>query len=220
MTLLSLPREGLCQGTGEENSADSQSNLGFRRIQVQVFIQVVEHWTSSIASTGCLRVYGKFAQPVHMCFVDLEKAFDHVPKRGILWGVLHQHGVRGPFASAVWSLVRPEQELGLLHCRQQDLQQRSKAAAPSHQEESAEGLTLPTEKRIRGMKQMSLCRLSAPGHFLSKPIRHQSQDPSNKALPVAAWKGEDDDDKKDGSLAPQEGKDEAGEQSLCPALQF
>ncbi|KAI3359391.1 hypothetical protein L3Q82_002893 [Scortum barcoo] len=46
----------------------------------------------------------EFAQPVHMCFVDLEKAsFDRVP-RGILWGVLHEYGVRGPLLRAVRSL--------------------------------------------------------------------------------------------------------------------
>ncbi|KAI3370815.1 hypothetical protein L3Q82_007341 [Scortum barcoo] len=52
------PREGLRQGTGEENSADSRPpDSGFRRNNA-VFVLVVEHWTSSIPSTGCLRVYG------------------------------------------------------------------------------------------------------------------------------------------------------------------
>ncbi|KAI3356429.1 hypothetical protein L3Q82_017643 [Scortum barcoo] len=45
----------------------------------------------------------EFAQPVHMCFVDLEKAFDCVP-HGILWGLLCEYGVRGPLLRAVRSL--------------------------------------------------------------------------------------------------------------------
>lgn len=45
----------------------------------------------------------EFAQPVHMCFVDLEKAFDCVP-RGGLWRVLREYGVRGPLLRAVRSL--------------------------------------------------------------------------------------------------------------------
>ncbi|KAI3374547.1 hypothetical protein L3Q82_021113 [Scortum barcoo] len=41
----------------------------------------------------------EFAQPVHMCFVDLEKAFDDRVPRGILWEVLRsEHGVQGAFA--------------------------------------------------------------------------------------------------------------------------
>ncbi|KAJ0019034.1 hypothetical protein NQD34_006603 [Periophthalmus magnuspinnatus] len=38
-----------------------------------------------------------------MCFVDLEKAFDRVP-RGVLWGVLWEYGVRGSLLRAVQSL--------------------------------------------------------------------------------------------------------------------
>ncbi|KAI3374811.1 hypothetical protein L3Q82_021033 [Scortum barcoo] len=46
---------------------------------MRFFVPVMEHWTSSILSTGCLKGLWEFAQPVHMCFVDLEKAFDRVP---------------------------------------------------------------------------------------------------------------------------------------------
>uniref|UniRef100_A0A8C6S4J5 Reverse transcriptase domain-containing protein n=1 Tax=Neogobius melanostomus TaxID=47308 RepID=A0A8C6S4J5_9GOBI len=45
----------------------------------------------------------EFAQPAHLCFVDLEKAFDRVP-RGALWGVLREYGVWGPLLRAVRSL--------------------------------------------------------------------------------------------------------------------
>ncbi|TWW52971.1 hypothetical protein D4764_0013940, partial [Takifugu flavidus] len=52
----------------------------------------------------------EFAQPVHMCFVDLEKAFDCVP-RGVLWGVLQEYGVSGPLIRAVRSLYNRCQSL-------------------------------------------------------------------------------------------------------------
>ncbi|TWW78198.1 hypothetical protein D4764_11G0003190 [Takifugu flavidus] len=40
---------------------------------------------------------------IHMCFVDLEKAFDRVPW-GVLWGVLREYGVSGPLIRALRSL--------------------------------------------------------------------------------------------------------------------
>uniref|UniRef100_A0A3P8RJK0 Reverse transcriptase domain-containing protein n=1 Tax=Astatotilapia calliptera TaxID=8154 RepID=A0A3P8RJK0_ASTCA len=43
----------------------------------------------------------EFAQPVYMCFVDLEKAFDRVPWR---WELLREYGVSGPLLRAIRSL--------------------------------------------------------------------------------------------------------------------
>ncbi|KAK3570217.1 hypothetical protein QTP86_016528 [Hemibagrus guttatus] len=45
-----------------------------------------------------------------MCFVDLEKAFDRVP-RGILWEVLWEYGVRGPLLRAVRYLYNRSRSL-------------------------------------------------------------------------------------------------------------
>jgi len=45
----------------------------------------------------------EFAQPVYMCFVDLEKTFDRVPL-GLLWGVLREDGVPGSLLRAIRSL--------------------------------------------------------------------------------------------------------------------
>ncbi|KAK3518107.1 hypothetical protein QTP70_033333 [Hemibagrus guttatus] len=52
----------------------------------------------------------EFAQPVHMFFVDLEKAFNRVPC-GILWEVLWEYGVRGPLLRAVRSLYNRSRSL-------------------------------------------------------------------------------------------------------------
>ncbi|TWW76577.1 R2DM Retrovirus-related Pol polyprotein from type II retrotransposable element [Takifugu flavidus] len=62
------------------------------------------------AVAGVLEGSWEFAQPVHMCFLDLEKAYDRVP-RSILWGVLREYGVDGPLIRAVQSLYRRSRSL-------------------------------------------------------------------------------------------------------------
>uniref|UniRef100_A0A8C4S0K5 Reverse transcriptase domain-containing protein n=1 Tax=Erpetoichthys calabaricus TaxID=27687 RepID=A0A8C4S0K5_ERPCA len=52
----------------------------------------------------------EFTQQVYMCFVDLEKAFDCVP-RGIQWGVLREYGVPDRLIRTVWSLYNRCQSL-------------------------------------------------------------------------------------------------------------
>ncbi|KAK3543175.1 hypothetical protein QTP70_012283 [Hemibagrus guttatus] len=59
---------------------------------------------------GVLEGSWELAQPVHMCFVDLEKAFDRVP-HGILWEVLWEYGVRGALLRAVRSLYNQSRSL-------------------------------------------------------------------------------------------------------------
>ncbi|KAI3369442.1 hypothetical protein L3Q82_007488 [Scortum barcoo] len=59
----------------------------------------------------------EFAQPVHMCFVDLEKAFEPCPSWYSVGGAPCEYGVREPLLRAVRSLYDLEQELGS-HCRQ------------------------------------------------------------------------------------------------------
>ena len=63
----------------------------------------MEHWTSSIPSARCSRVHGSLPNQSTCDFLDLEKAFDCVP-RGILWAVLQEYGVGGPLLRAVRSL--------------------------------------------------------------------------------------------------------------------
>ncbi|KAK7929823.1 hypothetical protein WMY93_006218 [Mugilogobius chulae] len=107
-----LFKKGDRRGTGEENPTMVEPRIqeeqcGFRPgrgtlDQLYTLHRVLEgSW--------------EFAQPVHMCFVDLEKAFDRVP-RGVLWGVLREYGVRA-FAQGSSVPVRSEQEL-CSHCRQ------------------------------------------------------------------------------------------------------
>ncbi|KAK3562878.1 hypothetical protein QTP86_011111 [Hemibagrus guttatus] len=77
----------------------------YRGIPGKVFSRVLERRVRPV-----LEGSWEFALPVHMCFVDLEKAFDRVPC-GILWEVLWEYGVRGPLLRAVRSLYNRSRSL-------------------------------------------------------------------------------------------------------------
>lgn len=62
----------------------------------------------------------EFVRPVHMCFVDLEKAFDHVP-RDILWGVLWECEVQCALLRAVRSLYDRSKSLVRIASSKSDL---------------------------------------------------------------------------------------------------
>ncbi|KAI3357216.1 hypothetical protein L3Q82_015670 [Scortum barcoo] len=101
----------------------------------------------------------EFAQPVHMCFVDLEKAFDRVPC-GILWGVLREYGVREAFAKGCSVSVRPEQELGS-HCRQPG--PSACTGAVCSRECEAAGMRISTSKSMVLDRKRVACPLQVGG---------------------------------------------------------
>ncbi|KAI3376638.1 hypothetical protein L3Q82_017071 [Scortum barcoo] len=84
---------------------------------MRFFVLVVEHWTSSIPSTGCLRVYGSLPNQSTCALWIWRRHSTMCVPRGILWGVLPRVWGPGAFAKGCSVSVRPEQELGS-HCRQ------------------------------------------------------------------------------------------------------
>ena len=64
---------------------------------------------------GVMEGPSELAKPVDMCFVDLQKAFNHVP-RDVLRRVPQEYGVLGPLLRAVWSPYARNRSL-LPHCK-------------------------------------------------------------------------------------------------------
>ncbi|KAG1954369.1 platelet-derived growth factor C [Pimephales promelas] len=101
------PGEGLCQGTGEDNMADSGTSDSGETVRFSS-----RPWNTGPALYPLQGAKGFMGvcPTIHMCFVDLEKAFDCVP-RGGLWRVLQEYGIRGPLLRAVRSLYDQSRSL-------------------------------------------------------------------------------------------------------------
>ncbi|KAK3546829.1 hypothetical protein QTP86_003072 [Hemibagrus guttatus] len=107
----------------------------------------------------------EFAQPVHLCFVDLEKAFDHIP-RGILWEVLWEYGVRGPLLRAVRSLYNRSRSLVLIaSCL--DLQHALGRFAAECEAAGMRVSTSKSEAMVLDRKKVA-CTLQVGGELLSQ----------------------------------------------------
>ncbi|KAI3374597.1 hypothetical protein L3Q82_021177 [Scortum barcoo] len=98
----SITQAEVTEGTGEENLADSLGPSDSGRNNA-VFVPVVEHWTSSIPSTGCLRVYGSLPNQ-STCALWIWRRHSTVSLVVFCGGVLREYGVRGPLLRAVRSL--------------------------------------------------------------------------------------------------------------------
>ncbi|KAK3557953.1 hypothetical protein QTP86_003870 [Hemibagrus guttatus] len=90
---------------GDQRVCSNYRGITLLSLPGKVYSRVLERRVQPVLKGSC-----EFAQPVNMCFVDLEKAFDHVP-RGILWEVLWEYGVRGPLLRAVRSLYNRSRSL-------------------------------------------------------------------------------------------------------------
>ncbi|KAI3355417.1 hypothetical protein L3Q82_018256 [Scortum barcoo] len=182
---LRAPTPGLAPGWGPGNANPGEHEalqeekksfqktkavtLGFRRNNA-VFVLVVEQWTSSssIPSAGCLRGFMEFAQPVHMCFVDLEKAFDRVP-RGILWGVLLDERSQGPegvrFGNHRISSLLFADDVVLLASSSQDLQHVLERFAAECEAAGMRISTSKSEAMVLDRKRV-VCPLRVSGEVL------------------------------------------------------